>query len=102
MLDCAETFGSPHEIPAALGMRRRALGSDEVELVAVGCDELAPVVGDEPEVGGPTGEGQVASSDILEGLDVIKVTGLRGVPSPNSVTQDYFNAQTQYSLAPGQ
>ena len=46
--------------------------------------------------------GFVYSSDIYKGLDVIKVTGLRGVPSANSVTQDYFNAQTQYSLAPGQ
>ena len=45
--------------------------------------------------------GFVYSSDIYKGLDVIKVTGLRGVPSANSVTQDYFNAQTQYSLAPG-
>ena len=45
--------------------------------------------------------GFVYSSDILKGLDVIKVTGLQGVPSANSVTQDYFNAQTQYSLAPG-
>ena len=45
--------------------------------------------------------GFVYSSDILKGLDVIKVTGLKGVPSANSVTQDYFNAQTQYSLAPG-
>jgi hypothetical protein len=46
--------------------------------------------------------GFVYSSDILKGLDVIKVTGLQGVPSANSITQEYFNAQTQYSLAPGQ
>jgi len=45
--------------------------------------------------------GFVYSSDILKGLDIIKVTGLRGVPSANSITQEYFNAQTQYSLAPG-
>ena len=45
--------------------------------------------------------GYVYSSDILKGLDVIKVTGLEGVPSANSVKQGYFNAQTQYSLAPG-
>jgi hypothetical protein len=44
--------------------------------------------------------GFVYSSDILKGLDVIKVTGLQGVPSANSITQEYFNAQTQYSLAP--
>ena len=45
--------------------------------------------------------GYVYSSDILKGLDVLRVTGLEGVPSANSVKQDHFNAQTQYALAPG-
>jgi hypothetical protein len=45
--------------------------------------------------------GYVYSSDILKGLDVLRITGLEGVPSANSVKQDHFNAQTQYSLGPG-
>jgi len=45
--------------------------------------------------------GYIYSSDILKGLDVLKVTGTRGVPNANRVHQDYFNAQTQYSLSEG-
>jgi hypothetical protein len=45
--------------------------------------------------------GHIYSSDILEGLDVLKITGTKGIPSANSVTQTHFNAQTQYSVGPG-
>ncbi len=45
--------------------------------------------------------GYIYSSDILKGLDVLKVTGTRGIPSANRVKQTHFNAQTQYRLGPG-
>lgn len=45
--------------------------------------------------------GYIYSSDILKGLDVLKVTELDGVRSARSVKQDFFNAQTQYELGPG-
>ncbi len=45
--------------------------------------------------------GFIYSSDITKGLDVLKITGTRGIPSANSVKQRYFNAQTQYTLHPG-
>lgn len=40
--------------------------------------------------------GFIYSSDIIKGLDVLKLTGMRGVPSANRVKLDIFNAQTQY------
>lgn len=40
--------------------------------------------------------GFIYSSDIRKGLDVIKITGHRGVSNANRVTMDIFNPQTQY------
>jgi hypothetical protein len=45
--------------------------------------------------------GLIYSSDILKGLDVLRITGTQGIPSANRVKQHYFNAQTQYSLSEG-
>jgi hypothetical protein len=45
--------------------------------------------------------GLIYSSDILKGLDVLRVTETDGIPSANRVRQRYFNAQTQYTLGPG-
>jgi len=43
--------------------------------------------------------GHIYSSDIIKGLDVLKITG--EYASGNAVKQDHFNAQTQYRLSPG-
>ena len=45
--------------------------------------------------------GYIYSSEIARGLDVLKITGTRGVSSANRVRQRFFNVQTQYELEPG-
>ena len=57
---------------------------------------------DPPALGGSWSaywyNGYIYSSDITLGLDVLRLTGTKGLPSANSVKQSYFNAQTQYAL----
>lgn len=73
--------------------------TDRDNPVEIGYFERGPL---ESGIGGSWSaywyNGFIYSSDITKGLDVLKVVGDRRVSSANWVRQDYFNAQTQYSL----
>ncbi|WP_166354036.1 LVIVD repeat-containing protein [Phytoactinopolyspora limicola] len=65
--------------------------------------ERGPLSTDVLQVGGSWSaywyNGFIYSSDMIKGLDVLKLTGLQGVPSANRIKFDLLNAQTQYRYA---